>query len=122
LVSIGINKVMVTGDNDFMEYKVSLASPYLDDVRSNVDEGPVRVGSARSVGSLQIFAGGVSVKRCSWLSFGVGDFDLFLRCVLRQDPISSTLYFGDDGLQACVAWGVAPADVLSAVAKSRCKE
>ena len=54
--------------------------------------------------------------------FCCGDFDLFFRSVLRQDPISSTLYFGGEGLQACIAWGVPPADVLSAVARSRCKQ
>jgi hypothetical protein len=51
-----------------------------------------------------------------------GGFDLFLRYVLRQVPVSSTRWFGDDGLQACVAWGVAPADVLSTFARSRCKQ
>jgi hypothetical protein len=51
-----------------------------------------------------------------------GDFDLSVRCVLRQDPVFSTLCSGDEGLQACVAWGVAPADVLSAVARSRCQQ
>ena len=51
-----------------------------------------------------------------------GNFNLFFRSVRQQDPISSTLYFGGKGLQACVAWGVPPADVLSAVARSRCKQ
>jgi hypothetical protein len=32
-----------------------------------------------------------------------GGFDLFLRYVLRQVLISSTRWFGDDGLQACVS-------------------
>ena len=50
------------------------------------------------------------------------DFDLFFRYFLRQDPVSSTLWFDDEELQACVAWGVSPADVLSAVARSRCKK
>ena len=54
--------------------------------------------------------------------FCCGDFDLFFRSVLRQDSVSSTIYFGGEGLQACVAWGVPPADVLSAVARSRCKQ
>jgi hypothetical protein len=36
--------------------------------------------------------------------------------------VSSTLYFGDEGLQACVAWGVALADVLLAVARFHCKQ
>ena len=49
------------------------------------------------------------------------DFDLFLRYVLRQDLVSSTLCFGGEGLQACVAWDVPPADVPLAVARSRCK-
>jgi hypothetical protein len=31
-------------------------------------------------------------------------------------------WFGDEGLQAYVAWGVAPADVLSAFARCRCKQ
>ena len=51
-----------------------------------------------------------------------GDFDLFFRYVLRQDLISSTLCFGGEGLQACVAWDVPPADVPLAVARSRCKQ
>ena len=51
-----------------------------------------------------------------------GDFDLFFRYFLRQDLVSSTLCFDDEGLQASVAWGVPPADVLSAVARSRCKQ
>jgi hypothetical protein len=50
-----------------------------------------------------------------------GGFDLFLRYVLRQLPVSSTHWFGDVGLQACVAWGVSPADVLSVFTRSRCK-
>ena len=61
--------------------KVSPAFPYLDDVRFGADDGQVRVSSARSEGSLQIFAVGVSVRRCSWLSFVVAistsSFDLF---------------------------------------------
>jgi hypothetical protein len=52
---------------------------------------------------------------------GCGNFDLFLRSVLRQVPIFSTRWFGDEGLQACVAWSVAPTDVLSAFARSHCK-
>ena len=48
--------------------KVSPVFPYLDDVRSDADDGQVRVSSARSEGSLQIFVVGVSVRRCSWLS------------------------------------------------------
>ena len=55
--------------------------PYLDDVHSGADDGQVRVSSARSKGSLQIFVVGVSVRRCSWLSFVVAistsSFDLF---------------------------------------------
>jgi len=33
-----------------------------------------------------------------------GDFDLFFGYILRQDLVSSTLCFGGEGLQACVAW------------------
>ena len=51
--------------------KVSPAFPYLDDVRSSADDGQVGVSSARSEGSLQIFAVGVSIRRCSWLFFVV---------------------------------------------------
>jgi hypothetical protein len=51
-----------------------------------------------------------------------GDFDLFLRSILHHVPVSSTRWFGDDRLQACVAWGVAPADVLSAFARSCCTQ
>ena len=61
--------------------KVSPVFPYLDDVRSGADDGQVGVSSARSEGSLQIFAVGVSIRRCSWLSFVVAtsttSFDLF---------------------------------------------
>jgi hypothetical protein len=53
--------------------------------------------------------------------FCCGDFDLFFRFFLRQNPVSSTLCFDGEGLQACIAWGVPPADVLSAVARSPCK-
>ena len=51
-----------------------------------------------------------------------GNFDLFFRSVRRQDLVSSIHCFGGEGLQACVAWGVSPADVFSAVARSRCKQ
>ena len=54
--------------------------------------------------------------------FCCGDFDLFFRSVLRQDPVSSTLCFCGEGLQAYVAWSVPPADVLSAIARSRYKQ
>ena len=61
--------------------KVSPAFPYFDDVRSGADDGQARVSSARSEGFLQIFAVGVSVRRCSWLSFVVAistsSIDLF---------------------------------------------
>ena len=61
--------------------KVSPVFFCLDDVRSGTDDGHVRVSSARSEGSLQIFVVGVSVRRCSWLSFVVAIstsfFDLF---------------------------------------------
>ena len=61
--------------------KVSSVFPYLDDVRSDADKGQLGVSSTRSEGSLQIFAVGVSVRRCSWLSFLVAistsSFDLF---------------------------------------------
>jgi hypothetical protein len=45
--------------------KVSLTYPYFNDVRSGADEGPMRVGSTRSVGSIQIFAIGEFVMRCN---------------------------------------------------------
>ena len=61
--------------------KVFPVFSYLDDVRSGADDGQVRVSSARSEGSLQIFAVGVSIRRCSWLSFVVetstSSLDLF---------------------------------------------
>lgn len=61
-VSSDIDKVvvMVTLWN-----KVSLTYPYFNDVRSGADEGPMRVGSTRSVGYIQIFAIGESVMRCN---------------------------------------------------------
>ena len=51
-----------------------------------------------------------------------GDFDLFFRFFPRQDPVCLTHCFGGEGLQACVAWGVSLADVLSAAARSRCRQ
>jgi hypothetical protein len=51
-----------------------------------------------------------------------GGFDLFLPSVLRQVPNSSTRWFGDEGLQTCVAWGVAPTYVFSAFARFHCKQ
>jgi hypothetical protein len=71
LVSNDINKVVVKMT---LWNKVSPDSPY-------IDEGPVRVGSARYVDYLQILAVGVFVRRCSWLSFVgavlISFFDLF---------------------------------------------
>jgi hypothetical protein len=78
LVSSDINKVVVKMT---LWNKVYPASPYLDDALSGADEGPMRVGSTRSVDYLQIFAVGVFVRRCSWLSFVgvilIPFFDLF---------------------------------------------
>ena len=51
--------------------KVSSDFSYLDDVRSSADDSQVRVSSARSEDSLQIFSVGVSVRRYSRLFFGV---------------------------------------------------
>lgn len=67
--------------------KVSPASPYLDEVRSGADEEPVRVGVAKSVGSLQIFAVGVSIKEGNWCS----DFVIFFYIVLWHGSVSPTL-------------------------------
>jgi hypothetical protein len=51
---------------------VSPASPYLAGVQFGVNNGPVRVSIARSVGSLQILAIGVSFKGICWMvSVGV---------------------------------------------------
>jgi hypothetical protein len=62
LISSDINKVVV---KMALWNKVSPTSPYLSDVLSGADEGPVRVGSARYIDYLQIFAFGVFVRRCS---------------------------------------------------------
>jgi hypothetical protein len=43
---------------------------------------------------------------------GCGSFDLFIRFVLHQVLVSSTCWFGDEGFEVCVPWGVAPTDVL----------
>jgi hypothetical protein len=50
--------------------------------------------------------------------FWSGDFDLFFRCVLQQDPVSSTLWVSGEGLQACVL-GDAPTNVRSTTTSSR---
>jgi hypothetical protein len=65
LVSSDINKVVVKMT---LWNKVSPTSPCLDNVISSVGEGSVRVGFARSVDYLQIFAVGVFVSRYSLLS------------------------------------------------------
>ena len=75
--------------------KVSPAFPYLDDVRSSADDGQVGVSSARSEGSLQIFAVGVSIRRCSWLSFVVAtstsSFDMFCDKIRFLQPSVSVV-------------------------------
>jgi hypothetical protein len=48
--------------------KVSSASPYLNDVRSGIGEGPRRVWFVKSIGCLQILAV-VLILRSSWLTF-----------------------------------------------------
>jgi hypothetical protein len=88
----------------------------------NADKGSVKVDFSRSVGSLQIFVVGVSIRGCSWLPFVVATSISFFQCVLCQDSVSSTLCSGDEGSQAYVAWGVAAADVLSAIARSCFKQ
>lgn len=64
----GIDEVVAT-----MAYwnKVSPVSPYLDDVRSGADEGPVRVCVSRSVVSFRILAVCVFFKKSIWLAVGV---------------------------------------------------
>ena len=69
--------------------KVSLVSPYIDDVRSSVGEGPIRVWFVRSA-DLHILAVGVLIRR-SWLAFGEAistSFCLFYRDVRNlQHPV-----------------------------------
>ena len=59
---------------------VFLASPYLNDVRSGVGEGLVRVWFVRSVVFFQILAFGVTIIRSSCLAFHIAiltsSFDL----------------------------------------------
>jgi len=75
--------------------KVSPAFSYLDDVRFGADDGQVRVSSAISEGSLQIFAVGVSIRRCSCLSFVVAtstsSFDLFCDKIRFLQPSVSVV-------------------------------
>ena len=75
--------------------KVSPAFSYLDDVRFGADDGQVGVSSARSEGSLQIFAVGVSINRCGWLSFVVAtstsSFDLFCDKIWFLQPSISVV-------------------------------
>ena len=72
---------------------VSPVYPYLEDVRSGTDKGLVRVGSAKSEGSLQIFVVGVLIRRCCWQSYVVvtsnSSFDLFCNKIwfLHQLPV-----------------------------------
>ena len=75
--------------------KVPHAFFYLDDVRSGVDDGQVGLSSARSEGSLQIFAVGVSINRCGWLSFVVAtstsSFDIFCDKIRFLQPSVSVI-------------------------------
>ena len=75
--------------------KVSPAFPYFDDVRSGTDDGQVRVSSARSEGSLQIFAIDVSIRRCNWLFFVVAtstsSFDIFCDKIRFLQPSISVV-------------------------------
>ena len=75
--------------------KVSSVVFYLDDVRSGADDGQVGVSSVRSEGSLQIFAVGLSIKRCSWLSFIVAtstsSFDQFCDKIWFLQPAISVV-------------------------------
>ena len=75
--------------------KVSSTFSYLDDVRSSADDSQVRVSSVRSECSLQIFAVGVSIRRCSWLSFVVAtstsSFDVFCDKIRFLQPSVSVV-------------------------------
>ena len=51
-----------------------------------------------------------------------GDFSLFFDLFCGKIRFLQPSVFSGEGLQACIAWGVPPADVLSAVARSRCKQ
>ena len=51
-----------------------------------------------------------------------GDFSLFFDLFCGKIRFLQPSVFSGEGLQACVAWGVSPADVFSAVARSRCKQ
>ena len=100
--------------------KVSPVSPYLDGVRPGASEGPVRVCVPRYVVSLQILA--VYVFQGEILAaFWCGNFDIFFCVVLWLNPVSPTLWSGGGGLQACSAWGDAPADAASTTFRSRLK-
>jgi hypothetical protein len=48
--------------------KVSSASPYIDDIRSGVSEGPARVWCARSIDPLQVLAFCVLIRGSNWLA------------------------------------------------------
>jgi len=100
---------------------VSPTYHYLDDFRSDDDEGLVRVGFTRSEGSLQIFAVGVSIRRCSWLSYVVvtSTSSLDLLCDKIRFLQLSILVVKD-----CKSplLGVFPANVFSVFARSHCKQ
>ena len=73
--------------------KVSPVFPYLDDIRSGADDGQVRVSSARSEDSLQIFTVGVSVRRCSCLSFVVAISTLLSICSTTRFGFFNPLFW-----------------------------
>ena len=99
--------------------KVSSASPYLNDIRSGIDEGPVRVWFVKSVSSLQILAVVVFILISSWLTCRCDDQDIFFRSIRQQGLVFSTLCYDGEELQACVPWRVPPTDILSMGTRSR---
>jgi hypothetical protein len=71
------------GDDGTLEQGLS-DSPYLNDVRSGISEGPARVCPVRYVDLLQILADGVLFRGSSWLAFDatiLASFGMFYRKV-----------------------------------------
>ena len=98
--------------------KVSPASPYLEGIRFNINEGHVRVCVARSVGSLRILVVGVSIKWSNCLVIGAetSTSSVVLCSTIRFLPPLDWWW----RIEACVAWGATPTGIHPATTRSRC--
>ena len=70
--------------------KVSLTSSYLNDARSGVSEGPIKIWRVGFIVSFQIFAFDVLVRAINWLAFNA-IISLFCLLYIARSDIFKTL-------------------------------